>query len=172
MSPEDLKALTSLLKAKQAGVYLGTPAGKTFKYDLKKCGLNEPVPLLGYPSGRVIAEDLGRGVVRETCSEAAAGIGVYCYVTQGVLMRDARVRVIRDGIVIYPAADGSARCDTLKRVNDDEFNTVGGGRECWVTIRGLADLRVGDVIEAFRLEGDQAGGFFELWRSRLKVENP
>ena len=157
MSPEDLKALTSLLKAKQAGVYPGTPAGKTFKYDLKKYGLTEPAPLLGYPSGRVIAEYLGRGVVRETCSEAAPSIGVCCYVTQGVLVRDARVRVIRDGVVIYPAADRSARLDTLKRVNDDEVNTVGEGRECWVKIRSLADIRVGDVIEAFRLEGEQAG---------------
>jgi hypothetical protein len=151
MNPKDLKALTSLLKAKQAGTFPGIPTSLTIEGPPEKLaqGLGQ-APLLGYPNGRVVAEYLGRGLVRRTGDMAAI-----CYVTEGFLRQNARVRVIRDGIVVHPPADRSANLDSLRQ-HDEDVSTIGEGRECCVKIAGYDDIKAGDLIEAFRLEGDEA----------------
>lgn len=65
------------------------------------------------------------------------------------------VRVIREGVVVFPQAEQPVRLESLKRHNQD-ISEIGEGYECVIMITGFEVLRVGDVIEAFRLEGDEA----------------
>ena len=63
----------------------------------------------------------------------------------------AKVRLIRDGVVIYPPPDRTAGLDSLKRFKDDA-SEVREGFECGIKIAGYDDIKVGDVIEAYRVE--------------------
>lgn len=75
-----------------------------------------------------------------------------CYVLDGRIKRDSKVRLIRDGIVIYPTGEGaSAELGSLKRFKDDAKD-VQAGMECGLTIKNYADIKVGDVVEAFEEE--------------------
>jgi len=72
-----------------------------------------------------------------------------CQVLDGKLMRNNKIRIIRDGIVEYPKGEGqSAELGSLKRYKDDA-KEVTAGMECGLTIKNYNDIRVGDVIEAF-----------------------
>jgi translation initiation factor IF-2 len=72
-----------------------------------------------------------------------------CYVLDGKISRNNKIRVIRDGIVEYPKGEGqSAELGSLKRYKDDAKD-VSAGMECGLTVRNYNDIRVGDVIEAF-----------------------
>ncbi len=94
---------------------------------------------------------LGRAVVRETFKISKVGTIAGCYVTQGNIKRNAKIRVIRDGVVIYPPADKTAGLESLKRFKDDT-GEVREGFECGIKIAGYDDIKVGDVIEAFRID--------------------
>ena len=61
------------------------------------------------------------------------------------------MRVIRDGVVIFPPADRSAGLESLKRFKED-VGEVREGFECGMKVAGYDDIKVGDVIEAFRIE--------------------
>jgi len=61
------------------------------------------------------------------------------------------VRVIRDGVVIFPPADRNAGLESLKRFKED-VGEVREGFECGIKIAGYDDIKVGDVIEAFRID--------------------
>jgi translation initiation factor IF-2 len=75
-----------------------------------------------------------------------------CYVRDGKIKRDSKVRLIRDGIVTYPTAEGaSAELASLKRFRDD-VKEVQAGMECGLTIKNYSDVKVGDVVEAFEEE--------------------
>jgi translation initiation factor IF-2 len=75
-----------------------------------------------------------------------------CFVMEGKIARNARIRIIRDGIVEYPKGEGaSAELGSLKRFKDD-VKDVTSGMECGLTIKNYNDLKVGDVIEAFEEE--------------------
>jgi len=75
-----------------------------------------------------------------------------CYVRDGKIKRDSKVRLIRDGIVIYPTGEGaSAELASLKRFKDDA-KEVQAGMECGLTIKNYHDIKVGDVVEAFEEE--------------------
>jgi len=75
-----------------------------------------------------------------------------CYVRDGKIKRDAKVRLIRDGIVVYPSGEGaSAELGSLKRFKDD-VKEVSTGMECGLTIKNYQDLKAGDVIEAYEEE--------------------
>jgi len=75
-----------------------------------------------------------------------------CYVLEGRIKRDSKVRLIRDGIVIYPIGEGaSAELASLKRFKDDAKD-VQAGMECGLTIKNYIDIKVGDVVEAFEEE--------------------
>jgi translation initiation factor IF-2 len=72
-----------------------------------------------------------------------------CYVRDGKISRNSKIRVIRDGIVEYPRGEGqSAELGSLKRYKDDAKD-VSAGMECGLTVKNYSDIRVGDVIEAF-----------------------
>jgi len=94
---------------------------------------------------------LGRAVVRDTFKISRVGTIAGCYVTQGTIKRNAKVRVIREGIVIYPPADRSAGLESLKRFKED-VGEVREGFECGIKVAGYDDIKVGDVVEAFRVD--------------------
>ena len=75
-----------------------------------------------------------------------------CSVRDGKIKRDSKIRLIRDGIVIYPTAEGaSAELASLKRFKDD-VKEVASGMECGLTIKNYNDIKVEDVIEAYEIE--------------------
>lgn len=78
-----------------------------------------------------------------------------CQVLDGKISRNSKVRLIRDGIVIYPTGEGqSAELGSLKRYKDD-VKEVTSGMECGLTIKNYNDLKVGDVVEAFEVEEEK-----------------
>jgi translation initiation factor IF-2 len=95
--------------------------------------------------------ELGRAVVRQVFKISRVGTVAGCHVTKGVIERSARVRVIREGVVIYPPPDRTATLDSLKRVKDD-VREVREGFECGLKISNYDDIKPNDVIEAFRIE--------------------
>lgn len=94
---------------------------------------------------------LGRAVVRETFKISRTGTIAGCYVTQGTIERSAKVRLIRQGIVVFPPADRTASLESLRRFKDD-VREVQQGYECGIKIAGYDDIKVDDVIEAYRIE--------------------
>jgi translation initiation factor IF-2 len=75
-----------------------------------------------------------------------------CQVIDGRIKRDNKVRIIRDGIVVYPTAEGvSAELGSLKRYKDD-VKEVLMGMECGLTVKNYNDIKVGDIIEAYEEE--------------------
>jgi translation initiation factor IF-2 len=75
-----------------------------------------------------------------------------CFVLDGKIKRDSKIRLIRDGIVIYPSGEGaSAELASLKRFRDD-VKEVQSGMECGLTIKNFSDIKVGDVVEAYEEE--------------------
>ena len=94
---------------------------------------------------------LGRAIVRNTFRISRVGTIAGCYVTQGVIERNAKVRVIRGGVVVYPPQERTAGLESLKRFKDDA-REVREGFECGLKIAGYDDVKVDDVIECYRIE--------------------
>jgi len=75
-----------------------------------------------------------------------------CYVQEGKIKRDHKIRVFRDGILVYPRHEGGyAELGSLKRFKDD-VKEVNNGYECGLTVKGFADLNVNDSIIAYEEE--------------------
>nr|MBW0160229.1 translation initiation factor IF-2 [Sediminibacterium sp.] len=75
-----------------------------------------------------------------------------CFVLDGKISRNSKIRIIRDGIVEYPKGEGqSAELGSLKRFKDD-VKEVASNMECGLTIKNFNDLKVGDIVEAFEEE--------------------
>lgn len=74
-----------------------------------------------------------------------------CQVLDGKIKRDSKIRLIRDGIVIYPTGDNNAELASLKRFKDDAKEVL-SGMECGLTIKNFSDIKVGDVVEAYEVE--------------------
>ena len=89
---------------------------------------------------------LGKAEVREVYKISNVGTIAGCYVKDGKMVRNAEVRVIRNGIVIFESALAS-----LKRFKDD-VKEVTSGFECGLSIEKFNDIKEGDEIEAFRME--------------------
>src|SRR5262249_11199728 len=97
---------------------------------------------------------LGKAVVRNTFKISRVGTIAGCYVTDGVIERSAKVRLIRSGVVIYPPPDRTASLESLKRFKDD-VREVSKGFECGLKIAGYDDVKVDDIIEAYKVEQKQ-----------------
>lgn len=89
---------------------------------------------------------LGRVEVRETFSVSKIGTIAGCMVLDGKITRNAKVRLVRDSIVIWEGA-----LNSLKRFKDDA-KEVATGYECGVGLEKFNDIKVGDVIEAYEME--------------------
>ncbi|MFI5098282.1 MAG: translation initiation factor IF-2 [Candidatus Acidiferrales bacterium] len=107
--------------------------------EIKKAmeGLLEPVIQESY---------LGRAEVRNTFRIKGSGSVAGCYVLDGIMKRDAQVRVLRDGTIIY-----TSKLNSLKRFKDDA-NEVRAGFECGLGIANFNDVKVGDVLECFNVQ--------------------
>ena len=81
--------------------------------------------------------------VRETFHISKVGTVAGCMVKDGKIKRNSKVRLIRDGIVIYSGELGS-----LKRFKDDVKEVV-SGYECGLNITNYNDIKIGDIIEAY-----------------------
>ncbi len=88
-------------------------------------------------------EILGRVEIRQTFKVAKVGTIAGCYVTYGKITRNAKVRILRNGVIVYEGVISS-----LKRFKED-VNEVQQGYECGVGIEGFNDIKEGDSIEAY-----------------------
>jgi translation initiation factor IF-2 len=89
---------------------------------------------------------LGQAEVRQIFKASRVGTIAGCYVQEGKIVRDAKVRVIRDGKVVY---DG--RLSSLKRFKDDVREVV-QGYECGLTLERFNDIHEGDLLEFYTTE--------------------
>ena len=89
---------------------------------------------------------LGQLIVRQTYKVSGVGVIAGCYVQNGKITRDSKVRVVRDGIVI--AEDDIA---SLRRFKDD-VKEVAESYECGVGLKKFNDIKENDIFEAFRME--------------------
>jgi translation initiation factor IF-2 len=88
---------------------------------------------------------LGHADVRAVFKITKVGAIAGCYVTDGVIERNAQIRVTRDGIVV----EKDRRLEQLKRFKEDA-KEVRSGNECGMKINGYDDIREGDVLECYR----------------------
>ncbi|MDD3808751.1 MAG: translation initiation factor IF-2 [Erysipelotrichaceae bacterium] len=88
----------------------------------------------------------GQAEVRQVIKVSKVGNVAGCYVTDGYLLRNSGIRLIRDGIVIYEGKLGS-----LRRFTDD-VKQVNTGFECGLSIENYNDVKEGDVIEGYIME--------------------
>ena len=89
---------------------------------------------------------LGTVEVRDTFKVPKVGTIAGCYVTDGLITRNAQVRLLRDNVVIY-----EGKISSLKRFKEDT-GEVRSGYECGVGLQSYNDVKIGDVIEAFTTE--------------------
>ncbi|MDH3244668.1 MAG: translation initiation factor IF-2, partial [Saprospiraceae bacterium] len=93
----------------------------------------------------------GQLEVREVYKISRVGTIAGCYVEDGKIARDSHIRLIREGIVVYPTKAGTVgEIGSLKRFKDD-VKEVRSGMECGIMIKNFNDIKVGDVIEAFNI---------------------
>ena len=92
---------------------------------------------------------VGRAEVRDTFRVKGAGTIAGCSVQDGIMKRDADVRVLRDNVVIY-----TGRIISLRRFKED-VNEVRSGFECGIGISNFSDVKVGDILECFKMEKSQ-----------------
>ena len=88
----------------------------------------------------------GKAEVRMVYKISNIGTIAGCYVTDGKILRNSEVRVIRDGIVIFESTLAS-----LKRFKDDA-KEVNSGYECGLSVEKFNDLKEGDIIESFTMQ--------------------
>jgi translation initiation factor IF-2 len=89
--------------------------------------------------------ELGTAEVRAIFRVPRAGTIAGCMVTRGQIVRNARARVVRDGVIVYDGRIGS-----LRRFKDD-VREVAEGFECGIGIENFNDVKEGDVIEAYEV---------------------
>ena len=81
--------------------------------------------------------------VRDVFKITKVGTIAGCYVTDGKITRNTRVRLIRDGVVVF-----TGELDSLKRFKDD-VKEVSTGYECGIGLKNFNDLQIGDIIEGY-----------------------
>ena len=125
-------------QAKKMGIQINT-------YNVIYALMDDVKSLLGGLLSPIISEEnLGQAEVREVFSVPKVGLIAGCIVSDGVINRGAKVRVIRDGVVIY-----EGEISSLKRFKDD-VREVAKGFECGIGIVGYNDIKPGDFLESFK----------------------
>jgi translation initiation factor IF-2 len=89
---------------------------------------------------------LGRAEVRQVFKVPKVGAVAGCSVSDGRIVRSAEVRLLRDNVVVY-----TGKVSSLKRFKDDA-SEVKAGYECGIGLANFNDVKIGDVIEAFKVE--------------------
>jgi translation initiation factor IF-2 len=88
----------------------------------------------------------GRAEVREIFSIPRHGVVAGCHVVEGVIPRNAKVRLLRDNVVVYEGGIGS-----LRRFKED-VSEARAGFDCGIRIEKFQDVKPGDIIEAYAVE--------------------
>ena len=88
----------------------------------------------------------GHAEVREVFKVSKQGTILGCYIREGKIARNAQVRIVRDGIVVY-----EGELSSLRRFKDD-VREVAQGYECGMAVDKFSDIKEGDTIEAFQME--------------------
>ncbi|QCD47576.1 translation initiation factor IF-2 [Campylobacter rectus] len=131
-------------KAKESGVEIKT-------YNVIYNLIDDVKAILGGLMSPVIREEqLGQAQVRQVINVPKIGAIAGCMVTEGTINRGAKIRLIRNGVVVHEGTVSS-----LKRFKDD-VREVARGFECGVGIDGYNDIREGDYIESFKEVEEQA----------------
>jgi translation initiation factor IF-2 len=89
---------------------------------------------------------LGRAEIRETFSVPKHGMVAGSYVTDGKIVRNAQVRLLRDNVVVF-----EGKLSSLRRFKDD-VKDVATGYECGISLENYNDIKLGDIIECFEME--------------------
>ncbi|AJC87216.1 translation initiation factor IF-2 [Campylobacter insulaenigrae] len=125
-------------RAKDKGVEIKT-------YNVIYNLLDDVKALLGGMMSPVISEEqLGQAQIRQVINVPKLGQIAGCMVTEGVINRGAKIRLIREGVVVF-----EGNISSLKRFKDD-VKEVAKGYECGVGIEGCNDMREGDYIESYK----------------------
>ncbi|WP_107709086.1 translation initiation factor IF-2 [Campylobacter concisus] len=125
-------------KAKESGVEIKT-------YNVIYNLIDDVKAILGGLMSPIIREEqLGQAQVRQVIHVPKVGAIAGCIVTEGTINRGAKIRLIREGVVVY---EGSV--SSLKRFKDD-VKEVAKGYECGVGIENFNDIRENDYIESFK----------------------
>ncbi len=101
--------------------------------------------LEGMLSPELHEESIGSLEIRQVFKVPKIGNVGGCYMLEGKVFRDSKVRLLREGVQIY---DGEL--DSLKRFKDD-VKEVDAGYECGLNLKGYSDIKVGDIVEAYRI---------------------
>jgi translation initiation factor IF-2 len=95
---------------------------------------------------------VGQAEVRDIFKVSKVGTVAGCFVIDGKIFRNNNVRVVREGIVIYPTKEGViGEISSLKRFKDD-VKEVKSAMECGITIKNFNDIKIGDIIEAYEIK--------------------
>ena len=100
----------------------------------------------GMLAPKVREVELGRAEVRQVYKISNVGTVAGCYVQEGKVTRNAKIRIVRDGIIV-----GDDEVAGLRRFKDD-VREVARGYECGITLQRFSDLKEGDVFEAYEME--------------------
>jgi translation initiation factor IF-2 len=89
--------------------------------------------------------------IREVYKISKVGTVAGCYVSEGKIARNSHIRVVRDGIVVFPTKDGAhGEVSSLKRFKED-VREVKSGLECGLTIKNYNDIKANDVVEVYEI---------------------
>lgn len=125
--------------AKERGVSIKT-------YNVIYNLIDDVKALLGGLMSPVISqEELGQAVIKQVITVPKIGQIAGCLVTEGSINRGAKIRVIRDGVVVF-----EGNVSSLKRFKDD-VREVAKGYECGVGIEGFNDMKEGDYVESYKV---------------------
>ncbi len=89
---------------------------------------------------------LGKCDIRNIFRVSSVGMVAGCHVTSGIITRNAKIRLIRDGIVI----NDNCTIDSLKHFKDDA-REIKSGLECGIKLKGFDDVKIDDVLEAYEI---------------------
>ena len=101
---------------------------------------------VGLLSPDIVEEDTGIAEVRETFKVPKVGTIAGCYIVEGEIHRDDKVRIVRDGTIIFEGV-----MESLRRFKDD-VKSVKQGYECGIGIEKFQDLKIGDHIEGYTVK--------------------
>ncbi len=102
--------------------------------------------MAGLLAPKLVEKELGKAEVRQTFSIPKIGTIAGCIVTDGKIIRNGKVRLVRDSVQIW-----EGKLASLRRFKDD-VREVASGYECGIALEGYNDLKERDVIECFEVE--------------------
>ena len=115
-------------------------------YNVIYDAINEVKSALEGMLSPVLSEEMVATVeVRETFKVPKVGTIAGCYVLDGKITRTSKIRLVRDGVVVY-----EGDLSQLRRFKDD-VKEVDAGYECGINIANFNDIKIGDIIEAYKI---------------------